>query len=145
MKRTLVASLVAACFAWMPMLSAASQDEEPDATIEMEGGTLSFFFGYDWADGTLKYEGREYRLNANGVSIMRLGAGNSRYEGQVYHLHDIADFPGHYVAVSAGAALLTGGSGMAMRNENGVVIEMTSTTGGVDLNFGIKGLSVSLR
>jgi hypothetical protein len=77
--------------------------------------------------------------------VARGGGGKITATGQVYHLHDVADFAGNYSAVSAGAALAGGGSVAAMRNDKGVVVEVRSTTVGVDLDLGVKGMEVTLE
>ena len=48
--------------------------------------------------------------------------------GTVKNLKSLMDFPGNYVAAGGGATAGGGANVAVMRNENGVVIEMTSTT-----------------
>jgi hypothetical protein len=142
--RRIAALVAAACLCAAPIAGAAAEDA-PDATIEIMGGSFAIGIGFDWANGTLRFQGDVIPIDAQGVSIARIGAGNYVATGRVYHLHDLADFPGTYASVSAGATLLHGGSALAMRNDKGVVIEMTSSMGGIDLDFGVKGLAFSVR
>ena len=63
----------------------------------------------------------------------------------MYRLRQLSDFGGRYTAWSAGAGVLRGGSAMTMHNDAGVVIRMTSSAGGVDLDLGGKVLSFSFQ
>jgi hypothetical protein len=56
----------------------------------------------------------------------------------------IEDFSGNYAAAGAGATVGGGGEAMIMRNQNGVVIELTSTTQGASLKAATSGLRLSL-
>jgi hypothetical protein len=144
LKRVLACLVAAGSVGALPA-AAAQTDERPDGTIELMGGSLAVGIGIDWASGTLTYQGREIPVDLHGISIARIGANNFWAKGEVYNLHDLSDFAGKYGVVSAGGALLHGGSAMAMRNENGVVIRMTSSSGGLDIDFGVKALAMSLR
>ena len=54
------------------------------------------------------------------------------------------DFCGNYAAAGAGATVGGGGEAMIMRNQNGVVIELTSTTQGASLKAATSGLRLSV-
>jgi hypothetical protein len=64
--------------------------------------------------------------------------------GEVYNLKELSEFAGNYSAVAAGAALAGGGAVSAMQNDHGVVMQLRSTTVGIDLDLGVKGLEFSL-
>jgi hypothetical protein len=65
-------------------------------------------------------------------------------KGTVSNLPKLDDFSGNYVAV-AGGATAAGGAGVAvMQNQNGVVIELQSTTQGASLKLGAEGLRLTL-
>lgn len=148
MKRKAMAAIAAALIAVSPVLvpdaAAADTAGKPDASLELSGGTVAIGVGIDWAEGTLSYQGRQVPLKVKGLSVARVGAGKISASGKVYHLANPADIAGTYAAVSAGVALAGGGSMTALRNEKGVVIELRSTTVGVDLELGVRGLEVSL-
>lgn len=143
MKRITAAVLAAACIAIIPTIGFAA--DKPDATFDLNGGTVGVGVGVEWAKGTLHYQGKSLPITVKGLSLASVGAGSISASGEVYHLKDIADFSGNYTAVSAGAALAGGGAVAAMRNDKGVVIEMRSTTQGAELRLGVDGLSVAVK
>jgi hypothetical protein len=143
MKRIFAAALAAACIAIVPSLGFAA--DTPDATLDLTGGTVGVGVGVQWAKGTLHYAGRSVPVSVKGLSLASVGAGSITASGEVYHLRNLADFSGNYTAVSAGAALAGGGAAAAMRNDKGVVIQLRSTTQGVDLNLGVDGFAVKVQ
>ena len=145
MKRFTAAAIVAAGLATLPMMGVACAAEEPDATIELSGGTVAAGVGFSWGKGTLHYQGRSIPVSVKGLSVASIGAGSISAAGEVYHLRDLTDFEGNYAAASAGAALAGGGAVSAMENEHGVVIKMRSTTQGVALNLSVEGVAMKLK
>ena len=143
MKRITAAALAAACIAIVPSLGLAA--DKPDATFEVTGGTVGIGIGVGWAKGTLHYQGKSVPISVKGLSLAKVGAGSISASGEVYHLNDLKDFSGNYVAASAGAALAGGGAVSAMRNDKGVVMQMRSTTQGVELMLGVDGIAVSIK
>ena len=119
--------------------------EEPDATIELKGGTVGVGIGYSWASGTLHYQGKSIPVTIKGLSVANVGAGSVTASGDVYHLAKIGDFAGNYTAASAGAAVAGGGAVTAMQNENGVVIKLRSTTQGLAFNLSVEGVAIKLK
>jgi vancomycin resistance protein YoaR len=65
--------------------------------------------------------------------------------GQVYHLRQVADFAGTYVAVGADAAVVQGAGLLTMRNQHGVVINIQSVQQGVKLTAGGEGIAIKLN
>ena len=142
MNRTLAAVLVSVSFAWVAPLAAAGR--VPDATIEVSGNTVAVGVGYTEARGTLHYHGKSYPVEMKGVSAGQVGVSSITAVGEVYNLASVRDLDGNYTSVSAGAALAGGGTGTAMQNQNGVVINMRATTEGVDLRLSVDGVSVKI-
>jgi hypothetical protein len=141
MNRLISAAIVAACMIAAPVMAAT----EPDATIELSGGTVAAGVGYSWAKGTLNYQGKSVPVTVKGLSIASVGAGSIKASGEVYHLAKLEDFPGNYTAVSAGAAVAGGGAATAMENQNGVIIRMRTTTQGLELNLSVEGVAMKLQ
>jgi lipid-binding SYLF domain-containing protein len=59
-------------------------------------------------------------------------------------LRTAQDSNGDFTSVTAGAPLGGGGNIAAMRNQNGVVIQMTSTTAGLSLTLSAEGAKISV-
>jgi hypothetical protein len=60
-------------------------------------------------------------------------------------LTDSAKLAGNYVAAEAGIALAGGVGGMALRNQDGVIIHLRSVTQGVKLQLGTSGLTIKMK
>jgi len=67
--------------------------------------------------------------------------------GEVYELKDLAKFPGTYTKFDAAGSYGGVGAGaLYMKNENGVVMKLTSRTGGLQLNVGsASGVKVTMK
>jgi hypothetical protein len=122
----------------------AAADRTPDATIDLSGGSVAVGVGIDWAKGTLHFKGLDVPVKVKGLSLVRVGASKMSATGEVYNLKELSEFAGNYSAVAAGAALAGGGAVSAMQNDHGVVMQLRSTTVGIDLDLGVKGLEFSL-
>jgi hypothetical protein len=81
----------------------------------------------------------------DGISIVHVGVSNYTESGTVYNLNKLSDVEGVYTAVSAGAAVAGGASVTAMKNSNGVLIQMVATRQGLNLSLGPKGMTVALQ
>jgi hypothetical protein len=57
----------------------------------------------------------------------------------------VEDFDGNYTAVGAGITLAGGGSRVVMQNQNGVKIELTSTTRGAKLTVAVGGVGMKIK
>jgi len=124
--------------------SGVAQDV-PDATIEFSGGSVAAGIGFSWGSGELTFQGEKHALRVSGLSIVQVGISSYTATGAVYHLTNLSDINGIYTAVSAGAAVAGGASATAMRNSNGVVIQMVSTHKGINFSLSAKGVTISLR
>jgi hypothetical protein len=93
----------------------------------------------------LTYQGKEYPVSVNGLSLGKVGISGSSATGEVYHLKKIEDFDGHYNAGSAGLTIAGGASATAMKNQNGVSVVVTSTTRGADVTIAGGGVDMQLK
>jgi len=115
-----------------------------NATLTSSDGSVAAGIGFRWGNGTLAYAGKTYPVKVEGLSVGEVGVTRATAKGEVSNLTKLEDFPGNYVAVGA-EATAAGGAGMkVMRNQNGVVIEMKSTTQGASLKLGAEGIRLSL-
>jgi hypothetical protein len=127
----------------VPQRPLAAEDV-PHATIELSGGSVAIGIGYSWGGGTLDYQGQKYQLKVSGLSIVDVGASQYTASGVVYHLNKLSDITGTYVAFQAGATIAGGASITSMKNDHGVVIEMTATRGGLQFTLAPKGMTITL-
>jgi hypothetical protein len=73
-----------------------------------------------------------------------VGVNDYTAAGSVEGLKTAQDINGVFTSVSAGATLGGGGSIAAMKNQNGVVIHLSSTSTGLSLSLAAQGLKISL-
>ena len=120
-------------------------DAQPDATVNLKGGSIAAGIGYTWGHGDLSYGGDSHKFSISGVSIVDVGATNITASGVVYNLKALSDFAGNYVAVSAGITVAGGGSAVYLKNEHGVVMKLIATDVGLKFNLSADGVHVTLK
>jgi hypothetical protein len=122
----------------------SASDQAPDGVIELSGGSVAAGIGFSWGNGTLIFQGKRHPLSVSGLSLASVGVADYTAAGQVTGLRTAQDINGVYTSVAAGATLGGGGNIAAMKNQNGVVIQMTSTTAGLSLTLAAEGVKISL-
>ena len=127
-----------------PAPAPMAQQGPTDGTVTFTGGAVALGVGYQWGSGVLTYRGTQYPFRASGLSVVDVGAARISGSGTVRNLHNVADFSGNYVSISAGATLAGGASATALRNQNGVVIEGISTSQGARLTLAPGGVNITL-
>ena len=123
-----------------------SSQGPPDAILQLSGRSLAAGIGFSWGEGKLTYKNKEYPVSVNGMSIGNVGITNSTARGEVYHLQKLTDFDGNYT--SAGVSLtLVGGVAVVttMQNQNGVRIDLHSTTRGASITIGAAGVDMRIK
>jgi len=125
--------------------SARAQDWMPAATLELSQGSVAAGIGFSWGSGTLTYMGRKYPVKVRGLSLGEVGITWGNAQGIVSSLKRLEDFSGTYAAGGAGVTVFGGGEAIIMKNGNGVVVELTNSTGGVNLKMAASGVWLSLE
>jgi hypothetical protein len=139
-------AVVGLCLVGMLGIARAEEKKDtPDGTIELESKSVAAGVGFSWGKGVLHYKGKTYDLNVDGLTVGSVGASSIQAQGKVYHLNKLSDFDGNYAAVVGGATVGGGGGGLAMKNQNGVVVELVATTQGVSLTAGVSGVKLSVK
>jgi len=109
-------------------------------------GSFAARIGFSWGKGTLAYKDKKYPVSVNGMSIGKVGITNSTAQGEVYHLQKLTDFDGHYTSAGAGLTLVGGVSVVTtMQNQNGMRINLHSTTRGADITIGASGVDIQIK
>jgi hypothetical protein len=145
MHRTLVALVAVATLCMSAMVAGAEEDQAPDATLELTGGSVAAGIGFSWGSGTLTYKGKEYPVSVSGLSVGSVGITSATASGKVFSLKELKDFDGTYTAVGAGLTAAGGGAIATMKNQNGVTINLVSTTQGVKVTLGTGGVSMKIK
>ena len=142
MNRVLSAIVVFVTFAFAPLVAVAAGT--PDATLDISGSRGAVGVGFVQASGTLHFQGQNYPVQVQGLTVGEVGGATITATGEVYNLSSLNDLDGNYVAVSAGAALGGGGGGTTMQNQNGVVIKLRGRTQGADVRLSIDVFALKL-
>jgi hypothetical protein len=126
----------------------ATHQSKPDATLRLSGGSFALGIGFRWGSGTLTYKGKNYPVKVNGFSVGKVGVTGSSAYGEIFNLKHLQDFNGHYNVGGAGTRGVTLGSGKAgtlMSNQSGVIVRISSTQQGVDVNVTGGGVDMQIQ
>jgi hypothetical protein len=129
------------------VVAAQAEDKPlyPIGEITLEARQVAAGVGYSWGSGVMKFQGKEYPFTVKGLNVAAVGIAKINAVGDVYNLTKPEDLAGKYVAVSAGLSLARGASGLSMRNNKGVVINLRAAQQGVQLNLGVDGFSIVMK
>jgi hypothetical protein len=127
---------------------AATHQSGPDATLRLSGGSFAAGIGFSWGSGTLTYKGKNYPVKVKGLSVGKVGITSSSAYGEVFNLKHLNDFNGHYdvgARGTRGVTLGAGKSGTLMTNQAGVIVRISSTQQGVNVNATGGGVDMQLQ
>jgi len=143
--RRIIMGLVTVGALGVALSVARAAHKTPDAKLALHEGSVAAGVGISWGKGSLSYRGKQYRVSVNGLSVGDLGVSKIEAAGEVYNLGKLDDFDGNYTAVGAGLTIGGGGGVVAMRNQNGVQVELVATTQGIKLALGDAGVSMKIE
>lgn len=148
MKRLVMLTvLIMAVFVAFSGLAAAKEKAaaKPDATIELKEGQVGLGIGYSWGSGVLTFKGKKYPVTVKGLSVIDVGITKATAKGSVYNLKNLEDFNGNYTAATAEGTLGGGAGATTMKNQNGVQINLVTTTKGINLKLAPSGVELMLK
>jgi hypothetical protein len=116
-----------------------------DALIQLSAGSVGAGIGISWGSGTLTQAGKTYPLKVEGLTVGTVGITKATALGKVYNLKKLSDINGTYAAVGTGATVGGGGAAITMKNANGVIIDVVTTTEGVSFSLGTAGVTITLQ
>jgi hypothetical protein len=119
-------------------------EDKPDATLKLSQGQVAVGIGWSWGKGVLTYKGVDYPFKVKGLSVGDVGITKAEAVGNVYDLKKLSDFNGTYTAAAAQGTLGGGVGASTMKNQNGVVIQLISTTQGLNVKLAAEGVSFNL-
>ena len=129
--------------------SAAAQDKaekhELSGSVTATATQVAAGIGWTWGKGTLTLlDGSQHDFKVSGLDVVAVGVKQASIVGNVYNLKNLEDFEGTYSKATAAIAVGAGAGASTMRNEKGVVINVTGTGAGVDVRLAASGMSVKL-
>jgi hypothetical protein len=147
--RTVLAILAAWTTIVTPPLAAGADDEgtanaAPDATITFRGRTATVGVGFTWGAAALTYGGEIYPVRVDGFVLGAIGITSMEGVGNVFGLSKVDDLDGDFTALHAGGAFGVGSGKTVMRNEKGVRIVFDSTSKGLALGIGPRGITLTV-
>ena len=145
MKRVTVSIMVLVMALVLSGLAFGAEEKNPDATLKLSEGQVGVGIGWSWGKGVLTYKGKDYPFKVEGLSVGDVGITKAEAVGKVYNLKKRSDFNGNYTSAAAQGTLGGGAGASAMKNQNGVVIELTLTTQGVNLKLAAEGVKLKLE
>ena len=128
-------------------LTLGADAKKPDGTVSIDETQFAVIIGGSWGGGKLSYQGKDYDFKISGLTAgANVGASKMSAAGEVYDLKDVSKFPGTYTKFDASATLGGGVGAIHMKNENGVIMKLTSRTQGLQLNIAsANGVKVTMK
>ena len=123
----------------------SAEDAKPDATLELTQTSVAIVFGYTWGSGTLAFQDKSYPVETDGFSFLALGVTKAKASAEVFNLKKLEDFNGTYFAGSIEGTLGTGAGATTMKNQNGVVIRLFTTTEGLNVKLAPEGVRLTIK
>jgi hypothetical protein len=127
---------------------AATHQSNPDATLRLSGGSFALGVGFSWGSGTLAYKGKNYPVKVNGLSVGKVGMTDTSAYGEIFNLKHLQDFNGHYsfgAAGTRGVTIAKGKAGTLMSNQAGVIVRLSTTQKGVNVNATGGGVDMQIQ
>jgi hypothetical protein len=116
-----------------------------DATLTMSEGQFDVGSGFSWSKGTLDYQSKIYTFKVTGLSIADVGITKTTALGKVYNFRNLQNFNGNFTAIASERTLAGGAGVLRMKNQNGVEIELVTTTTGAYLKLAPEGVQLTLE
>jgi hypothetical protein len=141
----LLGLLLLAAVALAPAAGLAQEDRTPSGTVEIDQTQFALLFSGAFGGGTLHYQGRSYGFTIGGLGIGGIGIATLHATGDVYDLHDVADFGGVYGQAGASYALGKESAGsLWLENPKGVHLHLQTQREGIILSVGADGVIVKM-
>jgi hypothetical protein len=125
--------------------SLAQEDKTPSGTVVIDQTQFALIFSGAFGGGTLHYQGKSYGFTIGGLGIGGIGIATLHATGDVYDLHDVADFGGIYGQARAEYALgKESGGNLWLENPKGVYLHLKAEREGIILSVGADGVIIKM-
>src|SRR5574343_590820 len=122
---------------------AADTPKQPAGTVNITETQFALIVGGSRGSGVLTYQGKTYPFKISGMSVgANVGISKVSLAGEVYDMSDISKFSGTFTKLESSITLGGGVGGTVLKNQNGVIMRLTSTSEGVQLNLSSSGVTV---
>ena len=124
---------------------AADAPKLPAGTVNITETQFALIVGGSRGSGVLNYQGKAYPFKISGMSVgANVGVSKVSLAGEVYDMADPSKFSGTFTKLESSITLGGGVGGTILKNQNGVIMRLTSTSEGVQLNLSSSGVTVKL-
>jgi hypothetical protein len=125
-------------------LAAPSNAETGSVSIAF--AKAGFIVGLGEGRGILIVRGHQYPFSISGLGVgFTMGASTNRLVGKAMNLRDPSDIAGSYGAIGVGGAIAGGVSGVQLRNERGVILQLHGVKVGVEVSAAVGRVQVTLE
>lgn len=125
--------------------TAADAPKKPSGTVSINETQFAFILGGSMGGGVLTYHGKKYPFKISGISLgANVGVSKLAAVGEVYDLSDLSKFSGTFTKLEGSVTLGGGMGGTVLKNENGVIMHLKSTSEGIQFNLSASGVNVKL-
>jgi hypothetical protein len=109
-------------------------------------GKAGFVAAVGSGEGVLTFHGKRYGFLASGASIgATLSGSTSVLHGTAANISTPADLAGTYTGVGGGVSVGAGVSGVKLRNEKGVVLELWGGKLGIELSASLAYIKITMK
>ena len=118
-----------------------------DGSVSIDATQFALIFGGSTGGGKLTFQGKTYDFKISGLTAgINVGVTKVEGNGFVYDLKDVSKFPGTYTAFSVSGAAGGGAGTLHLKNQNGVIMTIGTTSKGLQLNAGsASGVTVKMK
>jgi lipid-binding SYLF domain-containing protein len=115
-------------------------------TVRFKFFKAGWFIGAQAGSGILSFRGEMYPFRIGGVSAgLTFGGSSTDLVGTARNMRQASDIEGIYTALGAGVAVGAGARALQMRNAKGVILTLEGKQLGLQLDFDLSGMSVSIQ
>jgi hypothetical protein len=108
---------------------------------------VSSGIGLSWGEGVLSYKGKDYPFTFHASGRLRevdVKTTANELSGQVFNLKNVEDFSGNYKSAE-GEKAGGGGTRATLKNQKGVVVNLTSTVEGRKFSVAREGMDIEFK
>lgn len=140
------ASILCAVLTLLLWSATATPSQADTGTLNVVFGKAGLVGAVGSGEGTLTFHGKHYAFIVVGGSIgATLGFSTSVLRGTAHNISTPSDLAGTYTGVGGGAAVAAGVSGVRLRNEKGVVLELRGAKLGVEVSANLAIVTITMK
>jgi len=124
----------------------ASPSYAETGTVRFKFFKAGWFVGAQTGSGILEFRKQIYPFHIGGISAgLTFGGSSTDFVGTVRNMHQPTDIEGVYTALGAGVAVIGGVRVIQMRNAKGVILTLEGKQLGLQFDFDLSGMNVSIQ